>query len=542
MCLSMQMYSSASTDFKTEYKDGLSKTAKYIYESLADSTEKMKSGNKEVVVVFPDNTSAENVEGEVQNAISAFKLDTPQIFWVSFDDFYFSFSTSENENGKNTVVKGVFEKKDKSKSYFTNEYTNKEEVKEDIEAVEKKISSILQEGEKYTSPYYKLKFFYNYLLENNKYNSYVKSGNEDQAPQSAWCASSAFLSENNEEQGPVCEGFAKAFKILCDRSGVPCVLIAGDSVVTSNGKEETSAHMWCAVMLDEKWYAVDPTWDNFENENGDHIESYEYFLIGADTEAPYGDVVSKFSQTHKENTEKYYNVPFSTPQITANAYEYEERESCEVSFSVQPISCRYGESFTFDVNVDSQPSDSLMQLYIYKNRVCENDLIGKFDIKNGKNTLNIAPRAVQVNTERLVLYYESQGHTSPLISTVNISVSPMVISVNGDGISPIPYSDGTYGASEKIKAVGVLENDEVFLAYDINSKVENDGKKVVLLFENIVSSNRNYKLDAASFTVEYEANEDGGSDNNTALFIVAGACGVFALAFALYAIISRARK
>lgn len=52
----------------------------------------------------------------------------------------------------------------------------------------------------------------------------------------------------------VCEGYAKAFKLLCDRSGIPCVIIGG----VSNGEN----HMWNYVKLDGKYYLVDATFDD----------------------------------------------------------------------------------------------------------------------------------------------------------------------------------------------------------------------------------------------------------------------------------------
>jgi len=59
----------------------------------------------------------------------------------------------------------------------------------------------------------------------------------------------------------VCEGYAKAFKVLCDAVDLPCMLISGeaDSQGIFTGR---SNHMWNAVELDGKWYSVDVTWDD----------------------------------------------------------------------------------------------------------------------------------------------------------------------------------------------------------------------------------------------------------------------------------------
>ena len=54
----------------------------------------------------------------------------------------------------------------------------------------------------------------------------------------------------------VCEGYAKAFKLRCERAGIPCVLVTG--LATGSGGAE--AHMWNLVQMEDgKWYAVDVT-------------------------------------------------------------------------------------------------------------------------------------------------------------------------------------------------------------------------------------------------------------------------------------------
>ena len=57
-----------------------------------------------------------------------------------------------------------------------------------------------------------------------------------------------------EESGAVCEGYSKAFQLICDCYGVDSLTVSGDS----RGQD----HMWNVVKLDEKWYWVDVTWDD----------------------------------------------------------------------------------------------------------------------------------------------------------------------------------------------------------------------------------------------------------------------------------------
>ncbi len=86
----------------------------------------------------------------------------------------------------------------------------------------------------------------------------------------------------------VCEGFARAFKMVLDKLNIPCVLVYG-AYVSSTKYEE---HAWNYVLLeDNKWYGMDLTWDNTDQmEEVTGVESVtqqeristEYFLAGED--------------------------------------------------------------------------------------------------------------------------------------------------------------------------------------------------------------------------------------------------------------------
>ena len=58
----------------------------------------------------------------------------------------------------------------------------------------------------------------------------------------------------------VCEGYAKAFKLLCDQVNIPCAVIVGDS--------KGEGHAWNIVKLGRNAFHVDVTWNSGIYENG----------------------------------------------------------------------------------------------------------------------------------------------------------------------------------------------------------------------------------------------------------------------------------
>lgn len=140
-----------------------------------------------------------------------------------------------------------------------------------------------------TTRYDQIRYLNNWLTTNNAYSSARTTGEYPLIARSPMSA----LRGCNDANGPVCEGYARAFKILCNRLGIPCVLAVGNAF--SYIGEEPGTHMWNEVMMnDDKWYAVDVTWNDPITENAQDPkvsgrENEKWLLLGKNT------VVSTFN-------------------------------------------------------------------------------------------------------------------------------------------------------------------------------------------------------------------------------------------------------
>ena len=56
----------------------------------------------------------------------------------------------------------------------------------------------------------------------------------------------------------VCDGYSRAFRLLCDMSRISCIVVSGTAV--SDGKREN--HAWNVVKNQGKKYHIDVTWDS----------------------------------------------------------------------------------------------------------------------------------------------------------------------------------------------------------------------------------------------------------------------------------------
>ena len=74
----------------------------------------------------------------------------------------------------------------------------------------------------------------------------------------------------------VCEGIAKAFKLLCDSVGLPCIVVVG--YADNKGEfTENTLHAWNLVKICGQWYHVDPTWDVMDLTGSDGVHKERHF-------------------------------------------------------------------------------------------------------------------------------------------------------------------------------------------------------------------------------------------------------------------------
>lgn len=118
-----------------------------------------------------------------------------------------------------------------------------------------------------------------WLTNHNCYNSqFLKT---DSTSALAWSAISA-IRGGAAEDGPVCEGYAKAFKVLCNLKDIPCRLVSGNAISKIGNKPES--HAWNEVQMEDgQWYAVDVTWNDPTDGTDNKVSGKEnkyWFLLG----------------------------------------------------------------------------------------------------------------------------------------------------------------------------------------------------------------------------------------------------------------------
>lgn len=157
----------------------------------------------------------------------------------------------------------------------------------------------------------------------------------------------------------LCEGYARAMAMLCNKVGIENMFATGTQYNTDeNGVTTEEEHIWNMIKLNGLWYNMDVTWDDPASiKNGRELEddyiSYSYFLIPSNELRPtlsirtdlveppaaysndcnyfvyYGYYAESYEQAVKileksiresnSKGEKYVRIKFSTPALYKEA-------------------------------------------------------------------------------------------------------------------------------------------------------------------------------------------------------------------------------
>lgn len=111
---------------------------------------------------------------------------------------------------------------------------------------------------------------HNYLIRNISYN-YEALQNPETYPD-AFTISGIF-----ENKKAVCEGIAKAFKVLCDYAGAKNVYVVNGTALSKRLKM-IYPHTWNMVKFNGQYSHIDVTWD-LEPSRTSRYNRYDYFMV-----------------------------------------------------------------------------------------------------------------------------------------------------------------------------------------------------------------------------------------------------------------------
>lgn len=237
----------------------------YYYQQLSPEHKAAWEQDMANVLSYPNQSKA--AKDRRQQALACMiKADNPRIFWIDWID---SNAMLRFDTGSNPHYEGVKLPQGMTLAQYQALF------EAGVEAAVAEISAALPQNADAKTI---VRAIYKWLCDNNDYNDYQTSKfKKDSDPVAfaylaAHSAYSAII--KGDEFLPVCEGYAGAFKVLCDEFGVMSLCVSGSMTSVSN-------HMWNYVQLENgQWYQVDAT-------TGDAYSTDLFCLMNAGGAAKY---------------------------------------------------------------------------------------------------------------------------------------------------------------------------------------------------------------------------------------------------------------
>lgn len=264
-----------AVDVGEYYYQQLNPYAKIIYNKLEENKENMKSGTYKLEFgdAFDDILSQENgsdlLQDYYQSAIETYLYDNPDVFYIDPTKMYLNIQTTKKLF---TITYDVYLDWGENSNYFAEGYFSKEQILNYEEKINREVQTILAKVQG-KNKYEKIITIHDYLVDNVSYEETISKDN-------IYNIYGTLVKKES-----VCEGYAKAFKYLMDQIGVKTIVVIG-TATDSNGNSQN--HAWNYVNINNKWYAVDVTWDDPIIIGGGWLTKksrYKYFLKGSSTMA-----------------------------------------------------------------------------------------------------------------------------------------------------------------------------------------------------------------------------------------------------------------
>ena len=260
----------------------------YAYETLTDDYVKelyMRIAKSVDTVYAPNITTTGSLSDyQITQAVEAYKNDHPETFWLKGSSLFVPYGDTTSVKLDYTVQN---DKLIAAKKKFNIAVTS--------------VLKNLPSG----NDFEREEYINNYIIDNCKYDDAAAENDDVQGNEND--AYGALV-----DGKAVCEGYARAFQLLCNKANIDCVLLSGTA--------DSDNHAWNGVKIGGDWYQIDVTWDDVD----DFIyDSHEYFNLTDILMYEDHTLSPKYSEIDAEsflNLESWCN--FYVPKCTAEKYNY----------------------------------------------------------------------------------------------------------------------------------------------------------------------------------------------------------------------------
>lgn len=242
-----------------------------------------------------------------------YRNDNPQVFWIK-DDVSYKYI----DKGSSAEIELQYK-------------TSGQKLLNQKKELESALDKILKKAPSNGTDYEKEIYINNYIVDHCEYDDEAAELHKEKKIRGNEQDVYGALVEGKA----VCEGYARAFQLLCQRLNVECAVIEGyaNEEDKKSGVMERTPHIWNSVNLDGEWYHTDVTWNDNTDEELKGVDSRRYYYFNiTDTEI-----------LKKHEISPLYGSGFDSdlyndfiPECTSDDYNYYKRTCPKLSSFDKP--------------------------------------------------------------------------------------------------------------------------------------------------------------------------------------------------------------
>ena len=295
-----QLSSTGDNVVNRMYYSQLDPNGKLIYRQFIDHKDELVKGTytadfgKDFNELLHEENGADVLENAFQLAVNSLMFDNPDLFYLDVTKMYMYTEITSIGPLKTYRVKiGPIE----NSNYLLDTFSDEQfaiSARNSLEVFRNQFAEQMAG----LNDYLKVKRVHDYIIENTEYDQNLTNNN-------IYNVYGTIM-----QHYAVCEGYSKSMKYLLDAANIPCVIVCG---VAQNSNGQAESHAWNYVKLDDKWYAIDVTWDDPVIIGYGYVSNSiytKYFLKGS----------KEFFKDHFEDGNIVNDSKFAYPTISEENY------------------------------------------------------------------------------------------------------------------------------------------------------------------------------------------------------------------------------
>lgn len=265
--------------YSNYYFNKLDKDEKEIYIRIDQA---INAREQKVRIGIHESTG---ITEKVSKVLTAYFYDNPEYYYISNE---YMLSTKDIKLFKYSTI---------TLEYLTNKESEITEKNLQLKsAIDKILNECIKEG---MTDFEKELAIHDALVERVSYYEYENIADIPAIKHTAYAAL--------VEKEAVCDGYAKAFKLLLEEAGIENVIV--------NGTADNVAHAWNIVKIGNNYYHVDTTSNEITNGDDEYVV-HKYFNVT-------DEMISK---TH------ILNKTFEHPKCTDDSYDYYMQKGYHIAY------------------------------------------------------------------------------------------------------------------------------------------------------------------------------------------------------------------